>query len=98
MNGAAARTAETPPIIFRKSLRDNPGFFDGLPPSNAVVSALPQQFRKSVHPRQELEYLRPLYANVLLTVRGERYVGCISNTASMFHAERFVRLHKSNPI
>ena len=35
-NGAAASTAETPPITFRKSLLDIPGFLPADAPSNAV--------------------------------------------------------------
>jgi hypothetical protein len=34
--GAAARTAETPPIIFKKPRRDNPGFLLGVAPSKSV--------------------------------------------------------------
>ncbi len=58
--GAAARTAETPPIIFRKSRLDNPGFLLGDAPSNSVLRELPQQFAKSAQERHELEKLWPL--------------------------------------
>ena len=55
MNGAPAKTAETPPMIFRKSLLDNPDFFAGAAPSKPVLKLLPQQFVKSEHERHSLE-------------------------------------------
>jgi hypothetical protein len=62
--GAAARTAETPPIILRKSRRDNPTFFFGDAPSNWVE--LPQQFRKSLQLKHELVNFLPRYEIVFM--------------------------------
>jgi len=65
--GAAARTAETPPIILRKSRRDNPTFFFvGEAPSNSVVVELPQQFRKSLQLKHELVNFLPRYEIVFI--------------------------------
>ena len=65
--GAAARTAETPPIILRKSRRDNPTFFFvGEAPSNSVDVELPQQFRKSLQLKQELVNFLPRYEIVFI--------------------------------
>jgi hypothetical protein len=64
--GAAARTAETPPIILRKSRRDNPTFFFGEAPSNSVAVELPQQFRKSLQLKHELVKFLPRYEIVFM--------------------------------
>lgn len=57
--GASARTAETPPIIFRASRLERPFFFVGEAPSNSVLSprevVLPQQFARSEQARHALE-------------------------------------------
>src|SRR5208282_414042 len=65
--GAAARTAETPPIILRKSRRDNPAFFFvGKAPSNSVGAELPQQFIKSLQLKHELVNFLPRYEIVFI--------------------------------
>jgi len=42
-------------MIFKKSLRDSPGFLLGVAPSNSLINELPQQFVKSAQLRQSLE-------------------------------------------
>jgi hypothetical protein len=55
MNGAPAKTAEIPPITFKKSLLDSPGFLVGEAPSKPVLKPLPQQFVRSEHDRHSFE-------------------------------------------
>ncbi len=94
-NGAAARTAETPPMIFRKSRRDMLGFVAGDAPSNSVASELPQQLRKSVQERQLLENFRPCTSMVLPRVENPRPLWATNFTVSFFSPESFVRVTKT---
>src|SRR5208337_195258 len=63
--GAAARTAETPPIILRKSLRDIFAFLAEAPSNSVFLESLLQQFTRSLHVRQALEYRCPLNPKLL---------------------------------